>query len=315
LDHEWLITYNDLYFITKLGRGVSSTVYKGTWKEKVVAIKVLRLELPKDLKDFKKELYIMSKIKAPNIVHFFGATLEPKLCIVMELCVNGSLYNYLSKSKHELTWDNVLKWINETARGINTLHSWKPPIVHRDLKTFNLLLDENLNIKVCDFGLSRYMDQGDEISVDTTLQKLRGTYAYTAPEMYCLKNDVPKSYTPKSDVYSLGIIVWEIVTCIITGELQRPYGEFPDIKYDYQIIFNVAQKSLRPTIPPMCHKKMKQLIEHCWAQEPVNRPTAFEVIDSVKQLRKNYTKKKSKWYISPQIKNSGESKANSSPRK
>jgi len=238
----------------------------------------------------------MSQVSAPNIVHFYGATLEPKLCIVMELCTNGSLYHYL-KIKPDITWDRIIKWGTETARGINILHSWKPPIVHRDLKSLNLLLDKDFNIKVCDFGLSRYTPkEGEELTEsDQTLQKLRGTYAYTAPEMYYSKN-----YTAKSDVYSLGIVLWEVATCLINGKLQRPYSEYPDIKYDYQIIYQVAQQCRRPTISALCPKPVQELIEHCWSQEPQDRPTAAGVIDSLKALKKVYNKKKVQVVSSPE---------------
>jgi len=293
LDHEWLLSYKDLQFGVKLGRGVSSTVYKGTWKnrEEIVAIKVMKMISPaKDLNDFKKELYIMSQVSDSNIVHFYGVILEPKLCIVMELCENGSLYHYL-KIKPDITWDKVLKWVNEATRGINTLHLWKPPIVHRDLKSLNLLIDNDLNVKVCDFGLSRYIASEDITDTDQTLQKLRGTYAYTAPEMYYSKN-----YTPKADIYSLGIIIWEIVSCLLNGKLQKPYSEYPDIKHDFQIIFQVAQFKRRPTISPFCPKPLNDLIVQCWSQDSDSRPTAAEVLESLKDARRIYKKKKSKWY-------------------
>jgi len=269
-----------------MGRGVSSTVWKGTIKDEVVAIKVLRLEQKlQDLNDFKKELFIMSKLRSPNIVHFCGATLEPKLCIVMELCVNGSLCHYLAKPTSEISWDRILQWSTEISRGINTLHCWKPPLVHRDLKSLNLLLDSVFTIKVCDFGLSRYT-QGDQYD-DASLQRLRGTYAYTAPEMYHSKN-----YTSKSDVYSIGVVMWELVVRLIKNKHSKPYSEFQDIKHDYQIIFQVAVNQRRPTIPTECPTKLKQLIEKCWAQDPEERPTAAELI----QILKNLKKKKTKWF-------------------
>jgi len=286
LDSDWLINYSDLHFNHKLGHGVSSMVWKGTYREEVVAIKVLQFEQKmQDLRDFKEELFIMSQLRAPNIVHFYGATLEPKLCIVMELCINGSVYHYLSKPQSEVTWARVLKWSSEVARGINTLHLWKPPLVHRDLKTLNLLLDREWNIKVCDFGLSRYT-QGEQCD-DATLQKLRGTYAYTAPEMYYSKN-----YTAKSDVYSMGVVMWELVMRLVKGKHCKPYGEYSDIKYDYQIIFQVAHNQRRPTIPPECPKKMSELIERCWSQDPTLRPTAGELVVNLKTLRTTYKKKK-----------------------
>lgn len=288
LDADWLVDYSDLKFITKMGRGVSSTVWKGTLKEEEVAIKVLRLEQKmQDLRDFKEELFIMSQLKSPYIVHFFGATLEPKLCIVMELCINGSLCHYLAKPTSEVSWERIIKWSTEIVRGINTLHLWKPPLVHRDLKTLNLLLDRDFTIKVCDFGLSRYT-QGEQCD-DATLQKLRGTYAYTAPEMYYSKN-----YTAKADVYSIGVILWELVVRLVKNKHCKPYSEYNDIKYDYQIIFQVAHNQRRPTIPPECPSKVKQIIEKCWSQDPEERPTAAELLVLLKNIK---AKKKTKWFV------------------
>jgi len=292
-DHEWIIYYKDLHFGMKLGHGVSSTVYKGTWKnkEEIVAIKVMKLISPaKDLNDFKKELSIISQIRDPNIVLFYGFILEPKFCIVMELCENGSLYHYL-KMKPDITWDKVFKWSTEATRGLNILHLWKPAIVHRDLKSLNLLLDKELNIKVCDFGLSRYFAGEDFSDPDQTLQKLRGTYAYTAPEMYYSKH-----YTPKSDIYSLGIIIWEIIMCLLTGKHQKPYSEYTDIKHDYQIIFQVAQIKKRPSISPLCPKPFEEIIEQCWAQDSNSRPTAAGLLESLRDARKIYKKRKTRWY-------------------
>jgi len=293
MDHEWIIYYKDLHFGMKLGHGVSSTVYKGTWKnkEEIVAIKVMKLISPaKDLNDFKKELSIISQIRDPNIVLFYGFILEPKFCIVMELCENGSLYHYL-KMKPDITWDKVFKWVTEATCGINVLHLWKPAIVHRDLKSLNLLLDKELNVKVCDFGLSRFIAGEDFSDPDQTLQKLRGTYAYTAPEMYYSKH-----YTPKSDIYSLGIIIWEIVTCLLTGKHQKPYSEYTEIKHDYQIIFQVAQFKKRPTISPLCPKPFEEIIEQCWAHDGNSRPTAAGLLESLRDARKIYKKRKTRWY-------------------
>eukprot|EP01125_Pyxidicula_operculata_P015897 TRINITY_DN5420_c0_g1_i2.p1 TRINITY_DN5420_c0_g1~~TRINITY_DN5420_c0_g1_i2.p1 ORF type:complete len:1067 (+),score=333.33 TRINITY_DN5420_c0_g1_i2:170-3370(+) len=297
LDREWLIDYNSLKLISKLGNGVSSHVYKGIWNKTrdIVAIKILKLEQKaKDLNDFKKELYIMSQLRAPNIVHFYGATLDPKLCIVMELCVNGSLFHYM-KSKGELSWDYFFKWSKETAKGMNTLHLWKPQIVHRDLKTLNLLLDQHYNIKICDFGLSRYtagnqntdLAQQQSTEDNQTLKKLRGTYAYTAPEMYYSKN-----FTTKSDVFSIGIVMWEMLMCVLKGKHMRPYSEYTDIRYDYQIIYQVAQHQKRPTIPTECPDRVSDIIKKCWSHEPDDRPSCAELLVELQSITKAWDKKK-----------------------
>jgi predicted Ser/Thr protein kinase len=96
LDAAWQLDYNDFYFLDQLGKGNSSMVYVGTYKEQKVALKVLRLENhQRDLEDFKKELEIMSLVKHPTIVNFYGASLEPKLVIALEYCSKGSLFHYL----------------------------------------------------------------------------------------------------------------------------------------------------------------------------------------------------------------------------
>lgn len=153
--------YDDLYFVEVLGKGTSSvgttfallnsttrlytnvdgTVYKGTYKDEEVAIKVLRLETQKrDIEDFKKELEVLSFLRSEYVVNFIGAALEPKLCMVLEYCPRGSMYQYMHDVRLKFTWDLLLKWITETIRGVNCLHLWKPQIVHRDLKTPNLLV-------------------------------------------------------------------------------------------------------------------------------------------------------------------------------
>ena len=119
--------------------------------------------------------------------------LKPELCMVFEFCDKGSLCNVL-ESKEELPWKRMLKLSIDMCKAVNTLHSWNPPIVHRDLKSLNLLVDEYWTVKVTDFGLSRFT-QGNQSNI-TTLGKLRGTYAYSAPELY-----FGETYTTKADVY------------------------------------------------------------------------------------------------------------------
>jgi serine/threonine protein kinase len=91
------------------------------------------------------------------LLHFFGAYTEKNnLNMVIEYCENGSLGDYFQKPNIVLTWQQMFEWFSQTVEGIHVLHTWNPPLVHRDIKSLNLLLDKDLNIKVCDFGLSRY---------------------------------------------------------------------------------------------------------------------------------------------------------------
>jgi tRNA A-37 threonylcarbamoyl transferase component Bud32 len=288
LDQAWLIDYDDLYFIDILGKGTSSVVYKGTFKGQEVAIKVLRLETQiRDLEDFKKELEVLSFLRSPYVVHFLGATLEPKLCMVLEYCPKGSLFQYLHDTKNKLTWSLVLKWITETTKGTNCLHLWKPQIVHRDLKSPNLLIDKDMRIKVCDFGLSRFTNGEHNLA---TLGKLRGTYAYTAPELY-----YGTTFTPKSDVYSIGIVLWEMVHRLMCGKHERPFGEYKEIVHDFQVIVKAATKSLRPTIPEKCPESVSNVIRMCWRDKPEERPTCSELLEILENVQKEYEANAEEW--------------------
>lgn len=215
----WVIDSRELTFVDKLGIGSSAKVYKGIYRSQQVAVKVLK-SMPegKQLTDFQKEFEIMSSLRSPHVVYFYGTVLVPKICIITEFCSRGSLCHALQEENTSLLdWPRIFKLCIETARGINCLHGWRPQIVHRDLKTLNLLLDDNWTVKVADFGmtrkdkkitlfshlcflsigLSRFLSDRKQ----STLGKLRGTYAYTAPEIY-----FGEQYTAQSDVYSMGMV-------------------------------------------------------------------------------------------------------------
>jgi serine/threonine protein kinase len=308
LDAVWLLQYSDCFFEKQLGKGVSSTVYKGKHKDKEVALKVLRLEnQQRDLDDFKKyvmvfifvavafltrigcrEIEVMTQLESPQVIKFFGATFDPKLCIVMEYCPNGALFQYMQDPTVVIDWNLVLRWSREAALGLLALHNFKPQIVHRDFKSLNLLLDGTLNIKVCDFGLSRFVQPEDE-DKRSTLHTLRGTYAYAAPEVFH-----KEQYTTKSDVYSYGIVVWELIMKAMKGKYHRPYGEFPELVHDFQVLMQ-ATKGVRPSIPANCPGVLAALVKACWAPRPEERPACADLIVLLEVLQKDYDAYKSKW--------------------
>ena len=120
---------------------------------------------------------------SPFVVKFFGGCLHPKVCLVMEYCENGSLYHVLQRKDYDITWPTYFRLAKEIVIGVRDLHAMDPPIVHRDLKSLNLLVDKNFSVKVADFGLSRFTE-GENTD---TLQKLRGTYAYRYVMMMMMK--------------------------------------------------------------------------------------------------------------------------------
>lgn len=277
----------ELEFTEKLGTGSSGKVYKGLYKGNEVAIKVLKSTTEaKDIEEFKKEFAIMSNIKSNYVVLFYGAVLEPKLCMVMEYCSRGSLYHVLNNDKYDIGWDKVFRFAIEATKGIDQLHNGDPQIVHRDLKSLNLLVNDKWDVKVCDFGLSRFTT-GTNLE---TLMKMRGTFAYCAPEVY-----FGEQFSTKSDVYSLGIVFWELVTRCIMGHYERPFAEFKNLQFDFQIIIQTAKKGLRPTIPESCPEGWKNLMKECVDPSSDKRPSCKEILVKLDELEKDWKANESQW--------------------
>jgi len=278
---------SELEFTEKLGAGSSGKVYKGLYKGNEVAIKVLKsMTETKEIEEFKKEFMIMSAVRSKYVVLFHGAVLKPKLCMVMEHCSRGSLYHVITSDKYDIGWDKTFRFAIETVRGMEQLHNGDPQIVHRDLKSLNLLVNEKWEIKVCDFGLSRF-NTGSNLE---TLVKMRGTFAYCAPEVY-----FGEQFSTKSDVYSIGMVLWELVTRCITGRYERPFAEFKNLQFDFQIIIQTAKKGLRPTIPPTCPPAFTKLITDCFDHSADKRPSCTEILTRLFDLKKDWEDHRGDW--------------------
>lgn len=165
---------------------------------------------------------------------------------------------------------------HQSISGVRHLHYWKPQIIHRDLKSLNLLIDDHDNCKIADFGISRYVSEDNA----TTLAKLRGTFSYCAPELYG-----GQTATPQTDVYSLSVLLWEMMMKVVTGNYHRPYAEYPHLIVDYQIIIQVAKNKLRPKIHEKCPKPLTDVITICWDQSPEKRPDTGGMLDLLNQAR------------------------------
>ena len=183
----WMIDYSELTYSTSdlIGSGKSANVYRGVFREQRVAIKVLK-EVPED-GSFEKELQVLSRIRTPYLVFFYGACLKPKCCIVTEHMEKGTLFDLMNANRTNVGWKDVIKYSKEIANGIWYLHSWKPPCVHRDIKSSNLLLDKENSIKICDLVNFKYFNDNNILkglarfttkSNDLTLRKCKGTPVY-----------------------------------------------------------------------------------------------------------------------------------------
>ncbi|CAN6463935.1 unnamed protein product [Victoria cruziana] len=262
----WEIDLRFLKFEKKIASGSYGDLYRGTYCSQDVAIKVLKPErVDVDMqREFAQEVFIMRKVRHKNVVQFIGAcTKPPTLCIVTEFMSGGSVYDFLHKQKGVFKLPALLRVAIDVSKGMNYLH--QNNIIHRDLKAANLLMDENEVVKVADFGVARVQSQSGVMTAET------GTYRWMAPEVI-----EHKPYDHKADVFSFGIVLWELLTA------KLPY----DYLTPLQAAVGVVQKGLRPTIPKNVNPKLAELLERCWQQDPTLRPDFSEIIEILQKITK-----------------------------
>ncbi|CAI9291540.1 unnamed protein product [Lactuca saligna] len=240
----------------KVASGSCGDLHRGVYVGQEVAVKILRSEhLNEALEhEFSHEVTILREVRHRNVVRFIGAcTKQPNLCIITEYMPGGSLYEYLHKNHHNLALPQLVQFAIDVCKGMEYLH--KSNIIHRDLKTANLLMDSNNVVKVADFGVARFQNQEGVMTAET------GTYRWMAPEVI---NHQP--YDQKADVFSFAIVLWELVTAKI------PYDNMTPL----QAALGVRQ-GRRPELPTNTHPKLLELMQRCWETDPVNRPSFSEI--------------------------------------
>lgn len=257
------IDSDQLVFKQEIGRGSFGQVFKGTWRGTEVAIKRIPANCMREseTKDFMKEAFILRQLRHPNVLQVLGASMSPA-CIVTEYLPRGNLFQLIHDTNTPLPWHMVRKIALDICRGMSYLHGCTPPLIHRDLKPHNLLVDENWRVKVCDFGLSKFVENKNEMTAC-------GTPAYAAPEV--LRNS---DYSTSADVYSFAIVLWELVTRDVL------YPNLPP----FQIIFAVGTQKSRPAIPPHIPTPLACLIRECWDEEPTNRPSFLLITERLAEL-------------------------------
>ncbi|KAM3321239.1 serine/threonine-protein kinase STY13 [Capsicum chacoense] len=263
INDEWTIDLEKLTVGESFAQGSFGKIYTGTYNGEDVAIKLL--ERPEHdpekadfmEKQFQKEITMLATLKHPNIVRFIGACRKSMVwCIVTDYARGGSVRQFLSSRQNRaVPLKLAVKQALDVARGMEYVHSQH--LIHRDLKSDNLLIAADKSIKIADFGVARIEVLNEEMTPET------GTYRWMAPEMI-----QHRPYTQKVDVYSFGIVLWELVTGLL------PFQNMTAV----QAAFNVVNKGLRPTIPTDCLPVLSDIITCCWDANSDKRPTFSEVV-------------------------------------
>lgn len=265
------VNFEDLKLEKIIGSGAFGEVIRGTYCGTPVVVKrMLRNKIDENhLRMFAEEIQLMMNLRHPNIVQFIGASWNSysNVCFVTEYLENGDLFAVLRNPKFVLTYNrHILKMMVDTSRGMAYLHSMKPPIIHRDLKSMNILVSSTFGCKVSDFGLSR------EKSVDETMS-VTGTPLWLPPEM--IRGE---RYTEKADVYSFGIVMSEWDTRKIPYHDIKAKGARHKKISGSTLMHMVAYESLRPSLSKDCLASVRALYQRCTADDADTRPTFEEIV-------------------------------------
>ena len=301
MEFEW----NDIHILRPLGTGSFGKVFLAKWRETPVAVKVLvdtravydslsggarsmegaatpvTTAAPDKLLE---EVALTAGVRHPNVVNFLGFCITPP-CVAVEFCPRGSLFEVLHAAAADpaaaraLSWRRRVCMAADAAAGMLHLHTRSPPLIHRDLKSPNLLVSADWTVKVADMGLSKLAAEATHASVATS-GGAAANPRWLAPEV------LAGGHTGQaSDVYAFGVVMWELITW------ELPWGEI-----NTWAVVGSVQQGLRPALPAAgtargvapgdpTYASYVELMQRCWAQDPAARPTFAEVAQTLRRLQ------------------------------
>jgi serine/threonine protein kinase len=296
-------TFNDLKYATRnfrpeslLGEGGFGCVFKGWIEENgtapvkpgtglTVAVKTLNHDGLQGHKEWLAEVNFLGDLIHPNLVKLIGYCIEDdQRLLVYEFMPRGSLENHLfRKGSLPLPWSIRMKIALGAAKGLAFLHGGaERPVIYRDFKTSNILLDSEYNAKLSDFGLAKDGPEGDKTHVST---RVMGTYGYAAPE-YVMTGHL----TSRSDVYSFGVVLLEMLTGRRSMDKSRPSGEHNLVEWarpylgEKRRLYRLIDPRLDGNFSIKGAQKAAQLACHCLSRDPKARPLMSEVVEALRPL-------------------------------
>eukprot|EP00698_Gefionella_okellyi_P013674 TRINITY_DN3761_c0_g1_i1.p1 TRINITY_DN3761_c0_g1~~TRINITY_DN3761_c0_g1_i1.p1 ORF type:complete len:953 (-),score=178.77 TRINITY_DN3761_c0_g1_i1:52-2835(-) len=274
VNSPWLIQQSDLVLDTEIGRGFYGCVYRGTFIGQTVAVKKLyrhNLREPGQMDMFLREVSILSSLRSPFVVLFTGICItDHDVLIVTEYMPRGSLHEVIAeyhsdKPDHaELTVLQRVQMLRDIAHGLNYLHTRRPAIVHRDLTSLNVLVDQSWRCKLCDFGVSKTKET-------SRMTRHPGNLRWMAPEV-----TLQRPYDEKADVFSFALIMWELFSGAI------PFAE----REPAQAAACMAYEATRPALTqvPTMPQAVADVMMRCWAQLPQDRPSSSVVAKQLESI-------------------------------
>ncbi|CAN6549107.1 unnamed protein product [Malus baccata var. baccata] len=295
-------TFIDLKWATRnfrpeslLGEGGFGCVFKGWIEENgtapvkpgtglTVAVKTLNHDGLQGHKEWLAEVNYLGDLVHPNLVKLVGYCIEDdQRLLVYEFMPRGSLENHLFRRSLPLPWSIRMKIALGAAKGLAFLHEEaERPVIYRDFKTSNILLDADYNAKLSDFGLAKDGPEGDKTHVST---RVMGTYGYAAPE-YVMTGHL----TSRSDVYSFGVVLLEMLTGRRSMDKNRPNGEHNLVEWarphlgERRRFYRLIDPRLEGHFSIKGVQKAAQLAAHCLSRDPKARPLMSEVVEALKPL-------------------------------
>lgn len=248
-----------------IAKGTYGQVFKGKWKSLPVAMK----RHHNDEAEVSREVTLLTALRHHNIIVYYGTvTLYGEYYIVTELAENGSLWGFIhSSNPPSVDPARSLFWAKGIASGAHYLH--QQDCLHRDLKSPNILLKDDLTAKICDFGCAKYTDKNPHGAPQSDI---RGTYEWMSPEAIEWKT---KTITKASDVYSYGIVLYELFTH------EEPFCHLVNCSRH-----DLPSKILRGERPSSNKQtKVDLLMRQCWEEEPGRRPSFSDILSELKKGR------------------------------
>ncbi|TVU36603.1 hypothetical protein EJB05_18542, partial [Eragrostis curvula] len=279
---------NNFSEIHAIGSGGYGKVYKGTLSNgQIAAIKRAQQGSMQGAAEFKNEIELLSRVHHKNLVSLVGFCYEQgEQMLVYEYIPNGTLRdNLMGKGGIHLDWKKRLSIAIGSAKGLSYLHELAdPPIIHRDIKSTNILLDESLNAKVADFGLSKLVSDTQKGHVST---QVKGTLGYLDPEYY-----MTQQLSEKSDVYSFGVVMLELITSrqpiekgrYIVREIRTSVDQYDQEYYGLKALID---PSIRDSAKLVGFRRFVQLAMECVEESAVERPTMNDVVKELEIIIQN----------------------------